>query len=69
MGEAQAKNNVYEKELTNANKVIAKSKKAQEVQQLFKDNDSLQRKLQSQEEEFRLQNQTLLQELSKVGIF
>ena len=57
---------MYEKELTNAQKTIGKSKKAQEVQQLFKDNESLQKKLISQEEEFRLQNQTLLQELTKV---
>ena len=68
LGEAQAKINVYEKELTSANKVISRSKKAQDVQTLLKDNESLQRKLQSQEEEFRLQNQTLLQELSKVRI-
>ena len=60
---------MYEKELSNAQKVIAKSKKAQEVQQILKDNDSLQNKLHSQEEEFRLQNQTLLEELAKVRAF
>ena len=69
LGEAQAKVNVYEKELSNAQKIIAKSKKAQEVQQILKDNDSLQNKLHSQEEEFRLQNQTLLEELAKVRAF
>ena len=69
LGEAQAKVSVYEKELSNAQKVIAKSKKAQEVQQILKDNDSLQNKLHSQEEEFRLQNQTLLEELAKVRAF
>ena len=67
LGEAQAKVNVYEKELSSAQKTIAKSKKAQEVQQILKNNESLQHKLLSQEEEFRLQNQTLLEELTKVG--
>ena len=66
LGEAQAKITVYEKELTSAQKSIAKSKKAQEVHQIIKDNESLQHKLRCQEEEFRLQNQTLLEELSKV---
>ena len=66
LGEAQAKITVYEKELTSAQKTIAKSKKALEVQQIIKDNESLQHKLRCQEEEFRLQNQTLLEELSKV---
>ena len=69
LGEAQAKVNVYEKELSSAQKTIAKSKKAQEVQQILKNNESLQHKLLSQEEEFRLQNQTLLEELTKVGYF
>ena len=67
LGEAQAKITVFEKELTNARKVIAKSKKAQEVKDIIKTNESLQSKLRCQEEEFRIQNQTLLQELSKVG--
>ena len=69
LGEAQAKVNVFEKELSNAQKVIAKSKKTQEVQQILKDNESLQHKLLCQEEEFRLQNQTLLEELTKVSGF
>lgn len=67
LGEAQAKITVYEKELGSAQKTIGKSKKAQEVQQLYKDNESLQRKLRCTEEEFRMQNQTLLEELSKVS--
>ena len=33
---------------------------------LLQENDGLQLKLQSQEEDFRLQNQTLMQELSQV---
>ena len=32
----------------------------------MKENETLQRKLQSQEEDFRSQNQSLLEELSKV---
>ena len=67
LGEAQAKITVYEKELGSAQKTIGKSKKAQEVQQLYKDNESLQYKLRCTEEEFRMQNQTLLEELSKVS--
>ena len=34
---------------------------------LIQENDGLQRKLHSQEEEFRLQNTTLMQELSSVS--
>jgi len=68
LGEAQAKITVFEKELTSAQKTIAKSKKAQEVHQIIKDNESLQHKLRCQEEEFRLQNQTLLEELSKLVV-
>ncbi|XP_055998866.1 GRIP1-associated protein 1-like [Ostrea edulis] len=55
-----------DKELQKANKAIQKSKKAKEVELLIQENDQLQRKLHSQEEEFRLQNQTLMQELSSV---
>ncbi|XP_071511717.1 GRIP1-associated protein 1-like [Diadema antillarum] len=55
-----------EKELEKATKVIARSKKAKDVEALFAENDSLQRKLQSQEEDFRLQNSTLIEELSKL---
>ncbi|KAH6928498.1 hypothetical protein HPB50_016835 [Hyalomma asiaticum] len=43
---------------------LSRSKKAKEVEKLIVDNEVLQRKLQSQEDEFRLQNQTLMQELS-----
>lgn len=46
---------------------MGKSKKAREVDQLLQENESLQRKLQSQEEEFHLQNSTLMQELSTVS--
>lgn len=53
-----------EKELQRANKAISKSKRAKDVELLIQENDALQRKLQSQEDEFRLQNETLMQELS-----
>ena len=39
----------------------------QEVEALIAENDSLQRKLHSQEDDFRLQNSTLMEELSKVS--
>ncbi|KAK2144332.1 hypothetical protein LSH36_766g02001 [Paralvinella palmiformis] len=55
-----------DKELLKATKVINKSKKAREVELLELENDGLQRKLQTQEEEFRLQNETIMAELSQV---
>ncbi|XP_076468922.1 GRIP1-associated protein 1-like [Babylonia areolata] len=64
LGESTSKTESLDKELTKANKAINKSKKAKETELLLQDNDSLQRKLISQEEEFRLQNQTLMTELS-----
>ncbi|CAN7983663.1 unnamed protein product [Ixodes pacificus] len=54
----------YKKELAKANSALSRSKKAKEVERLLVDNEVLQRKLQSQEDEFRLQNQTLMHELS-----
>lgn len=45
---------------------MSRSKRAKEFEKLFVDNEVLQRKLQSQEDEFRLQNQTLMQELSNM---
>ncbi|XP_078520783.1 GRIP1-associated protein 1 isoform X1 [Lissotriton helveticus] len=55
-----------EKESTKAQKALSKSKKAQEVDALLSENEMLQGKLHSQEEDFRLQNSTLMQELSKL---
>ncbi|XP_013382148.1 GRIP1-associated protein 1 [Lingula anatina] len=52
-----------DKDLQKANKAISKSKKAKEVELLVQENDILQGKLHSQEEDFRLQNTTLMQEL------
>ena len=67
MGDATARVTVLQQELTKAKKVIDKSKKITEVQKILNDNDNLQRKLMSQEDDFRLQNQTLLTELTIVG--
>lgn len=64
LGEAQAKATVLQQELTKAQRTIEKSKKLSEVQKLLNENDNMQRKLLAQEEDFRLQNQTLLNELS-----
>ncbi len=53
-----------ETEFQKAQKTLEKSRKARDVEMLFAENEALQRKLLSQEEEFRLQNQTLLNELA-----
>ncbi|XP_028923433.1 GRIP1-associated protein 1 isoform X2 [Ornithorhynchus anatinus] len=55
-----------EKEFSKAQKALSKSKKAQEVDALLSENEMLQGKLHSQEDDFRLQNSTLMQELSKL---
>ncbi|XP_064861321.1 GRIP1-associated protein 1-like isoform X1 [Oncorhynchus nerka] len=55
-----------EKDYIKAQKALNKSKKAQEVDALLSENEMLQRKLHSQEDDFRLQNSTLMQELSKL---
>jgi len=66
LGEAQAKATVLQQELTKAQRTIERSKKLSDVQKLLQENDNMQRKLLAQEEDFRLQNQTLLNELSLV---
>eukprot|EP00731_Ephydatia_muelleri_P000093 Em0001g93a len=58
--------NSTSQELEKANKVIQKSKKAKDTQTLVEENEGLLRKLQDQEQDFKLQNQTLMQELGKV---
>ncbi|XP_070964529.1 GRIP1-associated protein 1 isoform X2 [Oncorhynchus clarkii lewisi] len=55
-----------EKDHIKAQKALNKSKKAQEVDALLSENEMLQGKLHSQEDDFRLQNSTLMQELSKL---
>lgn len=60
------KNAVLERDFIKAQKALNKSKKAQEVDALLSENEMLQGKLHSQEEDFRLQNSTLMTELSKL---
>ncbi|XP_055366422.1 GRIP1-associated protein 1 isoform X4 [Betta splendens] len=55
-----------ERDFVKAQKALNKSKKAQEVDALLSENEMLQGKLHSQEEDFRLQNSTLMAELSKL---
>ncbi|KAM9181413.1 GRIP1-associated protein 1 isoform 4-T4 [Dugong dugon] len=55
-----------DKEFAKAQKALSKSKKAQEVEGLLSENEMLQAKLHSQEEDFRLQNSTLMAEFSKL---
>ncbi|XP_043993763.1 GRIP1-associated protein 1 isoform X2 [Gambusia affinis] len=57
---------VLERDLVRAQKAVNKSKKAQEVEALLSENEMLQGKLHSQEDDFRLQNSTLMAELSKL---
>lgn len=54
------------KELAKCQKVISRSKNAKEIEQFVQENDALQQKLQMQEDEFRLQNRTLVQEISSL---
>ncbi|XP_040007687.1 GRIP1-associated protein 1 isoform X2 [Xiphias gladius] len=60
------RNVVLERDFVKAQKALNKSKKAQEVDALLSENEMLQGKLHSQEEDFRLQNSTLMTELSKL---
>ncbi|KAG7280856.1 hypothetical protein CRUP_010838 [Coryphaenoides rupestris] len=57
---------VLERDFGKAQKALSKSKKAQEVEALLGETAMLQGKLHSQEEDFRLQNNTLMTELSKL---
>lgn len=58
---------IVEKEYQKAQRALEKSRKAKDVEMLFAENDALQNKLISQEEQFREQNQALLQELGNVN--
>merc|ERR550534_909172 len=55
------------KELDKANKIIATSKKNQEVAGILTENDNLNRRILMQEEDFRVQNQTLLLEITNLS--
>ena len=67
LGDATAKVTVLQQELQKAQKAIEKSKKITEVQRIINENENLHKKILAQEEDFRLQNQTLLNELSLVS--
>ncbi|KFM80948.1 GRIP1-associated protein 1, partial [Stegodyphus mimosarum] len=54
------------KELAKCQKIISRSKNAREIDQLIQENEALQQKLQMQEDEFRLQNETLMHEISSL---
>ncbi|XP_028516710.1 GRIP1-associated protein 1-like [Exaiptasia diaphana] len=56
-----------EKELQKSQKIINKSKQKKEYSLLLEENESLQRQFQSQEENFKLQNQTLLLEITRLN--
>lgn len=62
-----AKLGALEREYQKVQKSIDKSKKAKDIDLLLNENENLQAKLEAQEDDFRLQNQTLLWELSSVS--
>ncbi|XP_051524573.1 GRIP1-associated protein 1-like isoform X2 [Myxocyprinus asiaticus] len=66
LNSVRQKISTLEKDYIKAQKALNKSKKAQEVDALLSENKMLQGKLHSQEDDFRLQNSTLMQELSKL---
>ncbi|XP_063064779.1 GRIP1-associated protein 1 isoform X1 [Engraulis encrasicolus] len=66
LNNVKQKTSTLEKDYIKAQKALNKSKKAQEVEALLSENEMLQGKLHSQEDDFRLQNSTLMQELSKL---
>lgn len=66
LNSVRQKTSNLEKDYVKAQKALNKSKKAQEVDALINENKMLQGKLHSQEDDFRLQNSTLMQELSKL---
>ena len=68
LSELQARLQRSAGETARLQQVVDKSKKARETELLMQTNATLEKKLISQEDEFRLQNQTLLQELSVVSL-
>ncbi|XP_015914424.2 GRIP1-associated protein 1 [Parasteatoda tepidariorum] len=54
------------KELVKCQRIISRGKNYKEVEQFLQENEALQLKLQMQEDEFRLQNETLMQEVSSL---
>lgn len=66
LAEAKARLHALEEENGRYQSLIRTSKKAGEVELLIRDNGYLRNKLKDQEEDFRLQNNTLLKELTKL---
>jgi hypothetical protein len=66
LSEATTRISSLEQDLGKALRAVAASKKANEALQLASEKEMLQKKLQSQEEEFRFQNRTLMGELANV---
>ncbi|XP_064093645.1 GRIP1-associated protein 1-like isoform X2 [Macrobrachium nipponense] len=64
--DAETRLRILEDENSRYQKVIQTSKKHSEVELMIRDNSYLRNKLRDQEEDFRLQNNTLLQELSRL---
>lgn len=62
-----AKLGALEREYQKVQKSIDRCKKAKDIDLLLNENENLQAKLEAQEDDFRLQNQTLLWELSAVS--
>ena len=66
--DAQTRLRILEEENSRLGNAVKNSRKASEIDLLQRDNEHLRARLRDQEEDFRLQNNTLLQELSKVNI-
>ncbi|KAK7082317.1 GRIP1 associated protein 1 [Halocaridina rubra] len=64
--DAETRQRALEEENSRFVKIIQISKRNSEVELLVRDNSYLRNKLKDQEEDFRLQNNTLLQELSRL---
>ena len=55
-----------EKELEKSNKIVQKSKNRKEYALLLEENEGLQHRLRDHEEDFKLQNKTLLEEVTRI---
>ncbi|CAB4034617.1 Hypothetical predicted protein, partial [Paramuricea clavata] len=60
------KHSQVEKELEKSNKIIQKSKNRKEYALLLEENEGLQHQLRDHEEDFKLQNKTLLEEVTRI---
>lgn len=57
-------NENFDSEIQRLNKILGKTKKIKEIDSLIQENELLQSKLHSQEEDFKLQHKTLMDEIS-----